>query len=192
MSSNANEKKPDTNPLRDEVNLPPDKPRRVAYGAEGLPIEVVYRPVPDNPSVVRPQTKPWRIQLIAENGEVIGLDIYGDVILGRGSKVRAGNGIDLTHLGAQEKGVSRRHALLRPTASRLYLIDLVSTNGTLHNSVPVGPGIARVLADGDIIMLGALTLVVRVIDTPVTFSSTRTFDLGQAGNESTGNEMPLQ
>jgi hypothetical protein len=192
MSPKANRKKPDTNPLKDEADLPESRPRRVAYGAEALPIEVVYRPVPVNPSLVRSQSKPWRIQLVAEDGEVLGLDIYGDVILGRGEKVRAGNGVDLTPLGAQEKGVSRRHALLRPTSSRLYLIDLVSTNGTLHNSVPVGPGIARVLSDGDVIMLGALTLVVRLIEVPIAFSSAKTLDLGQSGDETRGNEIPLQ
>ena len=56
--------------------------------------------------------------------------------------------------------------LLRPTPTNLYLIDLNSTNGTFHNSVPVGPGIARALEDGDTLLLGRLGLAVRVIARP--------------------------
>src|SRR6185436_11087758 len=68
--------------------------------------------------------------------------------------------------GGLEQGVSRRHALLRPTANHLYIIDLGSTNGTLHNGLPLGPGIARSLKNSDTVTLGRLSFTIRIIDGP--------------------------
>jgi hypothetical protein len=168
-SAGPEPKKPGTKPLpeppleTDQTTLHGEvEPQRIAFGALALPPKVQYKktgPLPQLPA-------PWRIQLVAEGGEVIGLDLVGDTILGRGEKVSPPTGADLSTFGAKEKGVSRQHVMLRPGASRLYLIDLGSTNGTLHNSVPVGPGIARVLSDGDVLMLGNLTLTLRIVTAP--------------------------
>lgn|GEM_PF-1063561 len=137
---------------------------RIAFGALALPGEVRYRktgPLPQGRLA-----EPWRVQLLADGGQTIGLELEGDTILGRGERVASPGGVDLSDLGAKEKGVSRQHLMLRPTPTRLYLIDLGSTNGTLHNSVPVGPGIARILADGDVLMLGDLILTLRIVSSP--------------------------
>jgi len=135
---------------------------------KALPVEVTYRPVPQFPDLPGEVRIPrhWRIQLISENGEVMGLDVYDDVILGRGRLARDRMGIDFTEWLAQEKGVSREQALLRPTPTCLYLVDIGSTNGTLHNVEMVPPGVARELADGDIIVLGRLVLHIRIVHAP--------------------------
>lgn len=132
------------------------------------PTEIIYRPVPRIPDLPGEVYIPrhWRIQFVGENGEVMGVDVYDDVVLGRGKKVRDRAGIDFTAWAAQDKGVSREHALLRPTPTCLYLVDIGSTNGTLHNVEMVTPGIARELADGDIIVLGRLMLTLRIVHSP--------------------------
>ncbi len=153
--------------------LPPEEershePRRIAFGAEALPVNVEYIAMPTtSPAGTKPAlSDPWRIQLINEESQVLGLDLYDDTVLGRGPEVIEVGGLDLTSWQAVEKGVSRRHALLRPTASRLYLIDMNSSNGTQHNSVPLGPGMARPVTNGDMIVLGDLAFTIRLIKAP--------------------------
>lgn len=51
-------------------------------------------------------------------------------MLGRGSEASQTPDLDLDPYGALEKGISQRHALLRPTGHNLYLLDLNSANGT--------------------------------------------------------------
>jgi pSer/pThr/pTyr-binding forkhead associated (FHA) protein len=46
------------------------------------------------------------------------------------------------------------------------LVDIESTNGTYHNVEMVTPGVARELADGDIIILGRLMLTLRIVHSP--------------------------
>jgi len=110
----------------------------------------------------------WRIQLLDGMGRAIGVDVYGDVVLGRGDVTSGGDGVDLTVFGAIESGVSRRHAVIRPSGSRLLLVDQGSTNGTLHNDTPLQAGVARQLVDGDLIVLGFLPLLLRIVSAPVT------------------------
>lgn len=95
----------------------------------------------------------------------VGLDIAGDVVLGRGGGHDASSDIDvdLAHLDAFKRGVSRRHAMLRPTHSKLFLIDLGSTNGTFANMIPVGRGVAREVRHGDTIALGGLDFVIEFV-----------------------------
>jgi hypothetical protein len=109
-----------------------------------------------NPLLLR-----WRIELygLAPGVGPQGIDVCGDVVLGRTGPE---TDFDLTPYHAAENGVSRRHALLRPSANKLYLIDLGSTNGTRCNSVVVSG--ARALAHNDTISLGNLTFQVKIID----------------------------
>lgn len=132
------------------------------------PTEIIYRPVPQVPDLPGEAYIPrhWRIQFVNEGGEVMGLDVYDDVILGRGKRARDRSGIDFTVWAAEDRGVSREHALLRPTPTCLYLVDIGSTNGTFHNVEMVTPGVARELADGDIIVLGRLMLTLRIMRSP--------------------------
>jgi hypothetical protein len=108
-----------------------------------------------------PMLNRWRIELygLGPNTAPIGIDVCGDVVLGRTGPE---TDFDLTPYQAAEHGVSRRHALLRPSANKLYLIDLDSTNGTLCNSVRVAG--ARALSHNDTISLGNLTFQIKIID----------------------------
>jgi hypothetical protein len=106
-----------------------------------------------------PGTPTWRIELWADELGLpaLRLETVGDVILGRSEAAD----VDLQRYGASEKGVSRRHAMLRPSRNALYLLDLGSTNGTQYNAIPVGQGIAVPLSVHGVIRLGKLILTVR-------------------------------
>ncbi|NDJ51991.1 MAG: FHA domain-containing protein [Chloroflexi bacterium] len=109
----------------------------------------------------------WRIELLdlGSGSGSLGIDIVGDIVIGRGNPPD-GADLDLSPYKAAEKGVSRRHAMLRPTANHLYLIDLNSTNGTMHNATPLGKGIARSVRNNDSITLGRLTFTLKIIQGP--------------------------
>lgn len=134
-------------------------------------LNIEYHPVPYNyQTIQRPVT--WRIQLRVGAPAprlVVGLDVYSDVVLGRGSYGLHCPDIDFTNLNALELGVSRRHALLRPTLTQLFLIDLESTNGTFVNAVSVGQGMAQVVRSGDTIALGGLNFTIVVLHSPKNF-----------------------
>ncbi len=142
---------------------------RLAFGAQPEQVKW-YRKLPISMGTAElPKDVPrWRVEIegLAPAVEAIGLDIIGDAVIGRGRVGTQPADLDLDQFGALEQGVSRRHALLRPTANHLYIIDLGSTNGTLHNGLPLGPGIARSLKNNDTITLGRLSFTVKLIDGP--------------------------
>ncbi len=72
------------------------------------------------------------------------------------------------NIDIDELGVSRKHALLRPTASVLYLLDLGSTNGSRLNTRPLGVNIPYPLMNGDMVALGRLEFIVRIVQVPKT------------------------
>ncbi len=125
-----------------------------------------YRPLP-HPNG---QTSPayglysWRIELCGLPGgsTPLGFDILDDTVIGRGS----GADIDLGAYDATVLGVSRRHALLRPRAMHLYLLDLGSTNGTYYNTVRLGHAAAHYVAHDDVFTLGALSFAIKIIESP--------------------------
>ena len=109
----------------------------------------------------------WLIELHRpeRNSEAVGIRLVGDVILGRAGGSYKPD-IDLTSFGARHRGVSRQHALIRPTRNQLFLIDLNSTNGTQVNALPLGQSSARPLLDRDLITLGNLSFTIRVVGHP--------------------------
>lgn len=66
--------------------------------------------------------------------------------------------IDLVELGARDKGVSRRHAVLVRHEDRMHVIDLSSINGTYLNSRRLRPELPYPVRHGDIVRLGTLEL----------------------------------
>jgi len=66
--------------------------------------------------------------------------------------------IDLTPFGAQDKGVSRKHAALLRKDGSLHLVDKGGANGTFLNGQKLVVDQPRVLRDGDDIRLGFLTM----------------------------------
>jgi NaMN:DMB phosphoribosyltransferase len=84
-----------------------------------------------------------------------------EVVLGRVTDFSEGTTyINLTPHGAEEGGVSRRHARLMRDNNAVYLMDLNSTNGTRLNGEPLPASAERRLQDGDEIMLGRLKVYV--------------------------------
>jgi signal transduction histidine kinase len=109
----------------------------------------------------------WRVRfdLTTDASVSLGLEINGEVVFGRGPS--GPEHLDLIPYGAHEHGVSRRHAILRPTHSKLFVIDLDSTNGTFHNGIDIremnGPCI---LHSGDTLTLGGLEFAVTIVKRP--------------------------
>jgi hypothetical protein len=151
----------------------------VAVGlAFGLPIgdTSIYIPLPAelaekvaSKEVSVDDVPRWRIELhdLGSLKEPLGFDILGDTVLGRHIEgADAAPDMDFSAFDSGDKGVSRRHAMLRPTRNNLYLLDLGSTNGTQRNAFPLGPGHAQAVQHDDIISLGRLTFTVKIIARP--------------------------
>jgi hypothetical protein len=68
--------------------------------------------------------------------------------------------INLTPYGAEEAGVSRRHARLLRDNKAVFLMDLNSTNGTRLNGESLAASVEKRLRDGDEITLGRLKVYV--------------------------------
>lgn len=68
--------------------------------------------------------------------------------------------INLTPYGAEDLGVSRRHARLLRDGKTVYVMDLNSTNGTQLNGEVLPASVEKRLTDGDQITLGRLRVYV--------------------------------
>ena len=66
--------------------------------------------------------------------------------------------VDLSLYDADEKGVSRRHALLKRENDTVTIVDLGSANNTFINGQKIVPNEVRILRDGDELRLGRLTM----------------------------------
>jgi hypothetical protein len=151
----------------EELPVPPE---RLPFGTPLVWEVDHFKPVPvrgESRQPARPD-RIWRIVFASPNSAhpLLGLEIHDDIVLGRDTPGQPPPDVDLAPLDAAKQGVSRRHALLRPTNQNLYLIDLGSTNGSYLNSVPIGAGVARALNNYDIISLGRLHLAVKIEQRP--------------------------
>ncbi len=131
------------------------------------PINITYRRIPhkiDTSEAKKRATWRIRLSLLTDPGQEFGLEINDEVILGRDADRT--NVIDLSQFDAVNLGVSRQHAILRPTPTNLFILDLDSTNGTFRNGRAVGRTPERLLSD-DIITLGHLQIVIHIDDRPL-------------------------
>jgi predicted component of type VI protein secretion system len=103
------------------------------------------------------------LEISGKNAGLLPLEIVDDVTVGRGVGEGAPS-LDLTVLEAFENGVSRQHALLRPSRGNLYLLDLESSNGTYVNGIRLGRGVAHALSVQDAISLGKLKFTVYALE----------------------------
>ena len=69
--------------------------------------------------------------------------------------------VDLTHLGAAERGVSRKHARLELLENRLYIVDLDSANGTFLSRKRLSPFVPTLLHRGDEVLLSRLAVTIK-------------------------------
>lgn len=129
--------------------------------------EVTYRPVPHEMTAEEARVRPvWRVrfELASDPNKWFGLDINGEIVLGR--DLNTPNLIDLGAYDAYAHGVSRRHLMLSPTHTNLFVVDLASTNGTRHNGRPLDINEPHILLGGDTLTLGRLKLVIRILARP--------------------------
>lgn len=127
---------------------------------------VHYRPAPDANLSYGKAPGVWRVRfdMTFSADRMLGLDLNGEVILGRGDDVP--ELVSLDDYEGADLGVSRRHAMLLPTEGTLYITDLGSTNGTLINGRSIGVSTPYSLSNGDLLQLGKLEFLVRIIQRP--------------------------
>ncbi|MEO0565071.1 MAG: FHA domain-containing protein [Chloroflexota bacterium] len=94
------------------------------------------------------------------------------IVIGRGvAQLEGANQfVDLSEADAELLGVSRRHAIIIKTSIGFMLEDMVSTNGTLLNSVRINALQKHPIGSGDVITLGRLSITVYVADSLTTSS----------------------
>jgi len=82
------------------------------------------------------------------------------VVLGRkaAGSASANADFDLSPYGALDRGVSRRHARLYVKASKLWITDLNSTNGTFLNGEQLKPNESKVVHRGSEVKVGHLPI----------------------------------
>ncbi|MBN1427645.1 MAG: FHA domain-containing protein [Anaerolineae bacterium] len=114
------------------------------------------------------QEEHWRILLTpAGNADaVLPLELRGDVVIGASSEDSAGVDVNIEDWQGSSQGVSTRHVMLRPTHSKIYIMDLRSSSGTAINGLPLGVGWAYALQNNDMIALGHLNVRFRIIQQP--------------------------
>lgn len=72
--------------------------------------------------------------------------------------------VDLLPYMAHEYGISRRHAAITCTSTRVEIRDLRSSNGTYLNNVLLDPNEPHQMRDGDSIRLAGLSITVHFQD----------------------------
>jgi hypothetical protein len=137
------------------------------------PIEqqIDFHPLPYKPS---PGDKlllacPWQIMLemrIQTHWMRLGLNLYGEVTLGRGESRDGHVMVNLNPYGASALGVSRTHLALRPTSKGLVAVDLGSTNGTTINGESIAPETEMLLPDRCEIALSKMKLLLYIVEKP--------------------------
>ncbi len=87
-----------------------------------------------------------------------------EILIGRGypSTVPGATALDLTEANGGERGVSRKHAMVKVEGQSAYLIDLASTNGTFLNGRRLEPQHRHLLYTDDIVRFGALEVRIKL------------------------------
>ncbi|MDT8305899.1 MAG: GAF domain-containing protein [Anaerolineae bacterium] len=157
------EKRGHSRSLTDELN------RRRGHGSAPV-LPLTYLPVPHPAAEAEARELPvWHVRLVltSDPAAQLGLAINGAVVLGRTVHGESsGDVLDLTPYGGGARGVSRRHAEMRPTHTNLYVTDLGSTNGTQRNGRTIGVNTPYALVDGDTLALGRMRFIVYIDSRP--------------------------
>jgi hypothetical protein len=109
---------------------------------------------------------PWKIILHigADSLIAVRLEVAQQLIMGRADIIDGHRpGLDLSPYGAQDAGVSRRHAVLVNAEDGLYICDLISTNGTHVNGYGLQPNKLYKLNRGDRIECGKMHITLQVM-----------------------------
>lgn len=111
---------------------------------------------------------PWVVEFrIVGTTEILKAHLQESILIGRSDPVRGIKPeIDLDPFGGQDKGVSRRHAIVTARDNRVIVQDEGSANGTFINNQPLIPRQAYRLRDGDKLRLGQLELQTHFVIKP--------------------------
>lgn len=131
----------------------------------------MYLPVPSKGGQYgsdRETQTPWRVIIapVRQSHQPLALEILGDTTIGSSMDGQPSPDVNLADWHGYDQGVSRLHLMLRPSPSKLFLLDLRSTNGTTVNGLPLGVGWAYALQDGDVVTLGSLQIRLGVVQRP--------------------------
>jgi len=132
-----------------------------------IPLEN-YLTVPSKPgAALISKARTWHVLLISSYAHhpPLALKIVGDVVLGRQTEGVEPD-VDLGPFEPALYGVSRTHAMIRPTADQLLLNDLGSTNGTSLNGDKLELSRAGNITDQSVITLGKLHFKVYIVRRP--------------------------
>ncbi len=87
-----------------------------------------------------------------------------EVVLGRSDhRSPTRPDLDLSYVGAAERGVSRRHARLELKDGHLYITDLNSSNGTFVKGTRLHPYTPTMLHSGDEVLLARLAISITFV-----------------------------
>jgi CheY-like chemotaxis protein len=143
-----------------------ENPRDKKTGYLGLDRDMAPPPPPETGSLE--SIIPWVVEFrIVGTTEILKAHLQDAIMLGRSDPVRAVKpDIDLDPFGGQEKGVSRRHAIILAKDNRVIVQDEGSANGTYINNQPLVPRQPFRLRDGDKLRLGQLELQTHFVIKP--------------------------
>lgn len=142
-------------------NVERKRQTEVKFEAANLADVETFTPLPRDTDGLGERMK---IALISSGTRMLnkGYEIVGSAVLGREDGSFSVD-LDLTEFGPEVKGVSRRHAELKVIEGKLYLLDLNSSNGTYIEGDRVPPDKLVEIRNGTVVVLGALTLMIRII-----------------------------
>jgi hypothetical protein len=110
-----------------------------------------------------PPANNWVTLHLLDTGQVLPLAERSEFTLGRISEGQPiMPDIDLSPYQAYARGVSRLHAVLKREASRVFLMDLGSSNGTFVNGKRLSPHTDHAIANGDVVALGKLKIQILI------------------------------
>jgi hypothetical protein len=101
----------------------------------------------------------WASLHLLDSGQILPLGDRTEFTLGRVSEAQPiMPDIDLTPYQAYANGVSRLHAVLKRDGTRVFVMDLGSSNGTYLNGKRLTPNVDHTLNHGDMLALGKLKI----------------------------------
>ncbi len=103
-----------------------------------------------------------RLTFATPDGNTLDLPAKDEVMIGREDPIsEIFPDVDLTGLGGLEKGVSRKHAVIRHAGADYTVEDMGSTNGTFINRKRIQPHAPETIKPGDEVRFGKVALSVK-------------------------------